>query len=235
MHSDGYYIFKLQKLKKFPKELEDAVKLYNDKDYKRASLAFQNFINRGLENEDIYRLGYISYILSKDYDKASTLIKEFESKYELKADDHYNYALISSYLNILKEKESHFDKALSLDPNHSPTLNAIGYNLNTKSEFDKAIIYFDKAIEMEPDFAYAYNNRGHAKMEIGKLEEGLEDIHHSLNLDNTNSYVYRNLGIYHLKLKEYGKAKDFFLKAQQMDKETELIEELLEKAKQGNI
>jgi tetratricopeptide (TPR) repeat protein len=229
MNSDGYYIFKLQKLKKFPKEYDHAIVLYNNKDYKKASDLLQDFINRGLENEDIYRIAYTSLILAKEYEKANALIKEFMSKYEPNADDYYNFGLTNSYINLEAEKENCFNKSLELNPNHPYTLNAIGYKLNTQNKFEEAIPYFDKAISQESNLAYAFNNRGHAKIEIGKLEEGLADIKESLKLDDSNSYVYRNLGIYNFKLGKYDEAKDLFMKAKQIDEQTELIEELLQK------
>jgi Flp pilus assembly protein TadD len=59
------------------------------------------------------------------------------------------------------------------------------------------------------------------------LEDGLADVNFSLQLNNENSYAYRNLGIYHLKRSHFSEARQLFLKAKEMDIETELIAELI--------
>ena len=114
-----------------------------------------------------------------------------------------------------EDKAKYFQKSLEQNPDNSYSLNATGYELNKKGEFQEAILLFNKAIEVQTDFAYAYNNRGHAKIENGQLDEGLKD----------------NLGIYHLKRNESSKALKYFLQSKQIDKDTDLIEELIKQAK----
>ena len=179
----------------------------------------------------MYRYASTSYIFIKNYEKAHDIQIEFESKYELNSDDFYNLGLTSSLLNMEEDKNEYFQKSLEKNPNHSYSLNAVGYELIEKGEFKKAILLFNKAIESQGDFAYAYNNRGHAKIEIAQFDEGLKDIQYSLQLDSDNSYVYRNLGIYHLKRNENSDALKCFLQSQQIDRDTDLIEELINKAK----
>lgn len=230
LFSDGYFLFNLQKLKKFPFEYAEAVESYEKKEYEKTSKLFEDFINRGLVNEDVYRFASTSYIFIKNYEKAHSIQKEFESKYQLNSDDFYNLGLTSSLLKLNKDKAIYFEKSLEQNPDNAYSLNAIGYELNTKGKFQDAILLFDKAIEIQNDFAYAYNNRGHAKIEIGQYDEGLNDIRHSLQLDNENSYVYRNLGIYHLIKNENEEALKYFLQSKQMDKDTDLVEEYINKA-----
>jgi tetratricopeptide (TPR) repeat protein len=227
--SDGYLLFNLRKLKKFPNEYANAVERYEKKEYEKTGKIFEDFIHRGLVNENVYRFASTSYIFTKDYEKAYSIQKEFESKYQLNADDYYNLGLTSSFLNLTEEKANYFNKSLEQNPNHAYSLNAIGYDLNTKRKFEDAILLFDKAIESKDDFAYAYNNRGHAKIEIEQYEEGLKDIEQSLRLDKENSYVYRNLGIYHLLKNEKEMALQYFQQAKQMDNDTDLIDELINK------
>jgi Tfp pilus assembly protein PilF len=231
LFSDGYLLFNLQKLKKFPDEYADAVDSYSKKEYDKTSKIFEDFINRGLVNEDVYRYASTSNIFIKNYEKAHEIQKEFESKYELTSDDFYNLGLISLLLNMEDEKAKYFRKSLEQNPDNSHTLNAIGYDLNKKGEFQEAILLFNKAIEIQPVFASAYNNRGHAKIEIGQFDEGVKDIQYSLLLDSENSYVYRTLGIYHLKMNQNDEALKWFLQSQQIDKDTDLIEEYINKAK----
>ena len=232
MYSDGYHILRLWALKQFPARYADAIKKYNKKEYAKAAVQFETFIQQQLVNEDIYRLAATSYLLTGKYEKAFTLFKEFELNYPLDADDYYHFAISCNQLNLEEEKNLYYKKAIEINPEHAFALNNIGYDLNKKREFGKAIVFFDRAIKKEKDFAYAYNNRGHAKIETGQLEEGLRDIQHALLLNKENAYAYRNLGIYYLLKKDHKTALNNFYQAKQMDKDTDMIDELIGKANQ---
>ncbi len=230
-YNDGTKLRQLFGLKKFSKEYQIAADLYNDKEFKRAAPLFEQFLRKGYSFDDVYRLAYTSYIFLKDYNKAYELLKTFESAEQMNSDDYYNFGFVCSFLQLNEEKDNNLQKSLDLNPDNPYSLNLIGYELNKQNKFTEAIPYFNKAIIIQPEFAYAYNNRGHAKIEIEKIAEGLADINYSIQLDKENSYAYRNLGIYHLKLNQLQKAESLFLKAKEMDENTELIEELLVKAK----
>jgi len=229
LHSDGYNLYLIPQLKKFPQQYENAVELYNKKEYSKAAKMFDDFLSKTIEHEDIYRLAYSSCTFIKDYEIAYRILRNFEDKFKLNSNDYYNFAFVTYSLNLDDEKKIYLQKSIDLNPENPYSHNLIGYELNRQNDFEKAIPHFDTAINIEQEFAYAYNNRGHAKIEIGQIEEGLTDINYSLQLDKKNSYAYRNLGIYHLKINQLHKAKELFLKAKEMDSSTELIEELLTK------
>ena len=228
--SDGYTLFNLRTYKRFPDEYANAVESYSKEEYSKTAKYFEDFISRGLVNEDVYRYASTSYLYIQNYERAYEIQKEFEIKYELNSDDYYNLGLTCSLLNMKEDKMSYFEKSLELNPDNIHSLNNMGYELNKEGEFHEAILLFNKAIEIKNDFAYAYNNRGHAKIEIGQFDEGLKDLQYSLQLDEDNSQVYRNLGIYHLKKDEMAEALKYFLQSKQMDKNTHLIEDLISKA-----
>jgi Tfp pilus assembly protein PilF len=229
LFSDGYLLFYLQKLKKFPNEYADAVERYENKEYDKTAVLFENFINRGLVSEDVYRCASTSYIFIKNYEKGYQIQKEFESKYDLNSNDYYNLVFTSTLLKLNEERDLYLNKSLEKNPANPYSLNVIAYDLNNKGKFEEAILILDKVIAIQDDFAYAYNNRGHAKIEIGKLDEGLTDIQHSLELDNQNSYAYRNLGIYHPFKNENEQALKYFLQSKEMDKDTDFIDEYISK------
>lgn len=231
LSSDGYLLLNLHKLKNFPDEYATAIDYYNNKDYENTSKIFEDFINRGLVNEDVYRYASTSFLFIKNYERAYKIQKEFECKYELNSDDLYNIGFTCTLLNLNKEKSNYFQKSIEKDPYNPHALNAIGYDLNKQGKYQEAILKFNRVIDIKPDFAYALNNRGHAKIEIGQHDEGLIDIEHSLQLDKENSYGFRNLGIYHLKIFNYAEALKWFLKSQEIDANTELIEDLIRMAK----
>lgn len=229
-YNDGNSLRKLFNYNRFLKEYETAAELYNHKEFDKSAVAFKHILQLGFEHEDIYRLAYTSFLLNEQYQQAYELLNDFQTKQLLNSDDYYNFGYLSTFKRLGKEKKLYFEKSLELNPNNADALNAIGYILNTEHRFQEAVSYFEKAITIAPQHAYALNNLGHAKIEMGQFEEGLADINLSLELNNDNSYAYRNLGIYHLKLNDFAEAERLFLKAKDLDKETELIEELLSKA-----
>lgn len=228
--SDGFILLNILQWRNFSKKFYDAINLYNNKEYSRAGKMFEALSIHTFQNEDISRLAYCCYMYIKEYEKAYMLLQKFSNNYELNSDDYYNYGHVCSELNLNEEKSLYIKKSLELNPDSPYALNAIGYELNTCQQYQQAIPYFDKAIAIDKEFSYAYNNRGHARIETDQMEEGLVDINYSLQLNNENSYSYRNLGIYHLKLGQNSEARQLFLKAKQMDKETELIDELIAQA-----
>lgn len=230
-YNDGAKLRQLFGLKKFSKEYQVAAELYDKKEFAKAAPMFEQFLKKGYSIDDVYRLAYTSYIFIKDYSKAYELLKTFESKEQMNSDDYYNFSFVCSFLQLTTEKDDYLQKSFDLNPDNPFSHNFIGYELNKQNKFTEAIPHFDKAIAIEPEFAYAYNNRGHAKLELEKIDEGLDDINYSIQLDKENSYAYRNLGIYHLKLNQLEEAERLLLKAKELDENTELIEELLIKAK----
>ena len=230
-YNDGAKLRQLFGLKNFSKEYQVAAELYDKKEYAKAAPMFEQFLKKGYSVDDVYRLAYTSYIFIKEYTKAYELLKVFESKEQMNSDDYYNFSFVCSFLQLTKEKNDYLQKSLDLNPDNPFSHNFIGYELNKQNKFAEAIHHFDKAIALQPEFAYAYNNRGHAKIELEKIDEGLADINYSIQLDQENSYAYRNLGIYHLKLNQFEEAESLLLKAKKLDENTEMIEELLLKAK----
>lgn len=230
-YNDGAKLRQLFGINNFSKEYQAAAELYNKEQYATAAPMFEQFLNKGYCIADVYRLAYTSFMYIMDFTKAYETLKNFESTREMDSNDHYNLAFVCSNLKLTDETESHLERSLILNPDNPYTNNYIGYELNKQNMYAEAITYFDKVIAIDPEYAYAYNNRGHAKIELEKIDEGLADINHSIKLDKENSYAYRNLGIYHLKLNQFKEAESLFKKAKEMDRNTEMIEELLLKAK----
>lgn len=230
LYSDGYLLLKLRKLKKFSLEYERVSALYFNKEYVEAAIICDNLTERGLVSDDFYRMASTAHIFSKNYERARVFQQKLENEFKLNSNDCYNFGLIYMHLKQEDNKKYYLNKSLELNPDNPYTLNAIGYELTREHRYDEALEFLEKTIRIQPDFAYAYNNRGHAKIELGQVEEGLIDIEESMRLDNTNSYVFRNLGIYHLTRNEKEEAMKYLLQSREMDKDTDLIEELILRA-----
>lgn len=229
-YNDGNSLLKLFHLKKFPAQYEKAVETFNNKDYKTSAILFENFLRKGLESEEIFRLAITSFIMIEDYAKALEIETVFKNKFEPNADDYCNSGFIKLQTNLLEDSITYFQKALVLNPDHNYSLNNLGYVLATKEQYTEALTYLDKAIELDKQFAYAYTNRGFVNIKLGKLEDGLSDLQYSMKLDTTNSYTYRNLGIYHLNKNNKKEALVLFQKAKELDPKTESVDDFIRQA-----
>jgi tetratricopeptide (TPR) repeat protein len=231
-HSDGHFLFNLKNIKRFPDEFTRAAELFNTgQDYEQTAKSFDDFISNGFVNEHVYRLGYFSYFFLTNYEKAYSLQKELETKYQFTSDDCYMHALTCDYLKLYDDTDAYFNKSLKLNPENQNALTAVGYQLHKKGEYTEALKHFDKALQIQPDLAHAYTSRSHTYIELGNLVDALKDLEYSLQLDKENSYTYRNLGIYHLAVDNNEQALRYFVQAKEMDNETELIDEYISKAR----
>lgn len=230
LYTDGAIILDLLRRKKYP-AFQTGLQKFHEGKYAESARLFQDCIDEGYRTEDTFRSLWYGWIFARDYDKALAAFQSFQKSYTLTAGDWYNCGFMFSSLKMSEKAIEALRHAITLDPHDTNALNNLGYELNNLERFEEAILYCDKAIESTPEHAFAYNNRGLAKIETGKFDEGFQDIKRSLELNESNSYAHRNLGIYYLKTGMPGKALVSFGKAQQLDPETPLLNEYIEKAK----
>ncbi|BFP43202.1 hypothetical protein FGF1_40470 [Flavobacteriaceae bacterium GF1] len=234
-YNDGQLILDLLKYKSLPSEYEEAINLYNDKEFSKAGAIFNKLIVLNYKQDYIYRLAIAAYLNAHDYQKAKLVNEEFEKKNDkanFDTNDYNNSGLLKSYLKDFSEGLKDYEKSLKLNPDNSLAINNRGYTYNLMGEYEKAITDFDKAIELEPDHAYPYNNRGLAKIKLGKTEEGLRDIDKSMSLDKDNSYAHMNLGVYYFDIGDYARALEKFNLALELDENTYEIKERIAEAKE---
>lgn len=180
----------------------------------------------GISNKNKHRLMLLHYN-ARNYKRTTELAGMLENSGLLSINDRYliadSFFRLGDNIN-LENQYSAMIKAGVRDP---AVFNERGYIYLESNSFDQALIDFNAAIAAGRNNAFPYNNRGLVKILKGKPEEGLEDILTSLMLNDKNSYAYRNLGIYYLETGDIGSALDNFEKAYKLDKNTPLLETLL--------
>jgi predicted O-linked N-acetylglucosamine transferase (SPINDLY family) len=85
------------------------------------------------------------------------------------------------------EAITHFDKALSLQPNYAEAWSNKGITLNELKRFDEAIAHYDKALSLMPDHAKDWSNKGAALHELKRFDEAL--LHHDKALSLRPDYA----------------------------------------------
>jgi Tfp pilus assembly protein PilF len=93
-------------------------------------------------------------------------------------DPQYQYSMGAVYLNNnnLDEAIRFFNKALSLDPRHYQSLNALGLTYSLKGDLKEAEKSFLKCLEISPAFTEARNNLGMIYQEMGFLDRAEEEF-----------------------------------------------------------
>jgi tetratricopeptide (TPR) repeat protein len=93
-------------------------------------------------------------------------------------DPQYQYSMGAVYLNNnnLDEAIRFFNKALSLDPRHYQSLNALGLAYSMKGNLPEAEKSFLKCLEVSPTFTEAHNNLGMIYQEMGALDKAEEEF-----------------------------------------------------------
>ncbi|MGJ8684236.1 MAG: tetratricopeptide repeat protein [Nonlabens sp.] len=231
--NDGMQLKQLLKFKKFAPDYEKGVNHFNNHDFDEAVVVFEKLWADGYQEIIMYKLLISSYLQVKKRSKAIALNKIFNEEHIKSFDflDYGNSALLKSYEGDYEEAITQYNVALETDQYMDILLNNRGYTYNLMGEYELALQDFEKAITLNDSFAYALNNRGFAKVKLGLKEEGLQDLEASMKLDDLNSYCYLNFGIYHFENEEYQQANNYFLKAQELDATTVMLDEYLEKNK----
>ncbi len=93
-------------------------------------------------------------------------------------DPQYQYSMGAVYLNNnnLDQAVRFFNKALSLEPRHFQSLNALGLTYSLKGDLREAEKYFLKCLEVSPNFMEARNNLGMIYQEMGFLDKAEEEF-----------------------------------------------------------
>jgi tetratricopeptide (TPR) repeat protein len=87
-----------------------------------------------------------------------------------------------------------YDKALELDPDNVPFLNARGWAHERKGQDDLAMADYNAALQKNPNFAIVYNNRGTLYLRKGALQSALDDFNAALKLKPDMYYAHTNRG-----------------------------------------
>jgi tetratricopeptide (TPR) repeat protein len=91
--------------------------------------------------------------------------------------------------------EQAFRRALTLSPQHAPTLNYLGYMYAERGEqLDEAVRLIQQALAVDPDNGSYLDSLGWAYFKKGRLEDAREHLQRAADLLPTNSVIQDHLG-----------------------------------------
>ncbi len=125
------------------------------------------------------------------------------------------------YFAALLEKVNRFDRAkevieqlLVKNPENPHALNFLGYSLLERGEdLDRAFKLISKAVELKPDDGYIRDSLGWFYYKTGQYEKALVEIKKAWTLVNTDVVITKHLAMIYTKLKDFKKAKEFYVEA----------------------
>ncbi len=125
------------------------------------------------------------------------------------------------YFAALLEKTNRFDRAkevieklLVKNPENPHALNFLGYSLLERGiELDRALKLITKAVELKPDDGYIRDSLGWFYYKTGDYEKALVEIKKAWTLVSTDVVITKHLAMVYAKLKDFRKAKEFYVEA----------------------
>lgn len=226
-YCDGYQIKLLFNYKRFAKEHDEAVELYQNGQYAEASSLFLKLLNSGLRDQSTYYATMASFFCDNNHEQVIEIYERYTKHHKLSIEDLSTLGTCHAALGQFEKGIEFFDSVLKQDSNHGRSMLNKAYTLVQMLKFKEAIELFDRCSEGSDNLSYIYANRGLCKIRIGEHEEGLKEIKHSVEIDSKNSYGYKNLGIYHFEKEEFRDALMYFKKSKEINKGTHDIDRLL--------
>jgi len=132
---------------------------------------------------------------------------------------HYNHAVTLEKAGKLKEAVLEYERALSLNPDHSKSHNNLGNVYYKLGKFNLAVESYKKALAINPDYVKAHNNLGIVLFQLNKVKEAIDEFTRAISLDPKNIESHNNLGIIYKNIGEIEKARETFKSALEVDTE----------------
>jgi len=176
-------------------ELEQAIVLYNIKEFKKAENILQEIIKVNKKDSDALNILGAIAAQRKDYKKS---LEYLESSIKI---NDLNYITLNNlglvYLNLKKLDLAilNFNKALKINQNYAPLFNNIGIYYAEKKEFNKAIKSYEKAVLINANYFEAFNNIGLAYFQLENFDEAKKNYCLAIKLNKKYYEAYNNLGI----------------------------------------
>src|SRR5215470_761734 len=104
-------------------------------------------------------------------------------------------AIVQTKLGCSHDALASYDRALTIRPDHPPTLNNRGSTLGELKRFEEALASYDRALALHPDFPEALSNRGNILRELKRFEEALASYDRALTLQPDYPEALSNRGL----------------------------------------
>lgn len=166
----------------------------------------------------IYSRQFDQYELKSSYGLA---LKAINAQLELVEDAYYYIERGLLYMDNynMDLALADYEKALELEPDNIYAYNNIGYVLQSKGQFEKAIEYYEKSIELMTDEStmLPYRNIATCYKALGKWEKGIEILQEAMKKFSPSTSLYMKMASLYACNGNFAKARQLFEEALQKD------------------
>ncbi|MGA7936907.1 MAG: tetratricopeptide repeat protein [Kovacikia sp.] len=103
--------------------------------------------------------------------------------------------LIAHQERRLEAAIAHYQKVLTLNPEHWDTHNNLAVALHEQNRLDEAIVHYQRAIALKPDYADAHNNYANALRSQGQAEAAIDHYRQAIGHRPNYPDAHNNLGL----------------------------------------
>ncbi len=102
----------------------------------------------------------------------------------------YGRAMVAEPLHRLSVLEEDLTQVLTIEPNNSSALNALGYTLTDRTDRHKeALLLIQRAVELKPDDPFYLDSLGWVHYRLGNLDEAIRHLRRAVMLQDDAEFV----------------------------------------------
>ncbi len=164
----------------------------------------------------------------KEYDSAGTVFAQLVAEEPENVNFLFAFAAVLERSGAIDTSVVVFKKVLSLEPEHAPALNYLGYTWADRNEnLDEAREMIEKALDKEPDNGAYLDSYGWVLFRLGKLKEAEKYIKKALEKNEKDAIIVEHLGDIYWAQGKKEEARAQYRKAAGMDPQNIALKEKL--------
>lgn len=169
-----------------------------------------------------------AFSAQKEFDSARTVFSQLVSEEPENVNFLFAYAAALERSGNLDTSVATFKKVLSLEPDHAPALNYLGYTWADRNEnLPEAKKMIEKALENEPENGAYMDSYGWVLFRMGKLKEAEKYIKKALEKNGKDAIIVEHLGDIYWAQGKKGEARAQYRRAADMDPQNVALKEKL--------
>ncbi len=172
------------------KDLQELLKLFNEKKYSIAEKKCWNLIKKINPNYEVFNIYAVILFELKKYNEA---IKYWKKAIELNPKYQFGYNNLGNVYfkkNEFKEALGYYEKAIQINPNYYEAFYNQGNVFKEINNFPKAIECFDKALKIKADYLPALKSRSDIYVKQKNFKKALSELDKILIYDSDNIKTY---------------------------------------------
>lgn len=163
-------------------------------------------------------------------DKAIAALRGVSKEENFTESHLYYFASLLEKKLLYGEAEAAIRALLVKNPNNAHALNFLGYSiLERGGDMDEAHKLISRAVELKPEDGYIRDSLGWYYYKVGKVDMALEHVEKAWSLVKNDTVINKHLAILHQEMKNYAKAKKYYLEALRFCKVEEEKVELIKR------